>query len=1022
MTDRTSLLLLIRAAQAAARHDFARSTAADWLAAWPGDLEVQALLAQAEIALGHRDLATERLSNIVVSDPEYTEAYDLLADCLRDRGEAALGRIFAACARALRGGEPDRKAAPPWAGPLGRAIRAIAGGESTVAVAESQAALTANADLPLPALIAAKAHLAAGDRSGAYAIAKAASERWPECVPILLLQASELLEGGQGAQAVEFLQRAAAADPTSRIADRLLGTDHPFRSLWPTAITASLSRPVPADVAAVLGDNRLGGAGSAPVSSDPVPAPPATEPSGTVAQAHAAEPGSAAIEATPSDPSSSTSGELEPPPGASLGEDGLPAPLPWESFRGPDAGDDGAPDIPDEVETLVDIRRDLDRMAAKIGSSHGPKDEDGRVPAYIVLSSRTRLSQQFGEDRFRRVDEAVMTLVEAVRRRRGWTAYRVYIDDPNVLLPFGLSPADPGNAWQIKLRLADLDHALAARGEMIGAVLILGGGAIVPFHLLPNPTDDDDQAVPSDNPYSTTDENYFIPEWPVGRFPVDKDADFLVRLLRATIFEHLSALQPPNLITRLHEWLATVQTGLIGLPQRSIGYSASIWRRSSLAVYRTIGEPRWMVTSPPAEAGSLPAQVFKPARLSYFNLHGLEDSPEWFGQRDPARDPAGATEFPVALRPQDIVNGGRAPRVVFTEACYGANALGKDAESSMSLKFLDSGSRAVVGSTKGFLWVGHAASDRRGPAGPPVLGTAELRRCRGRSTASRQARPGGGNGPPADLPGWRGSEDVDLVRPVRRPALRGGPNCRPSGAEDRHPAHDAAQAGQDGLRARRPRTVHGRPGRSHLREGPGHRHPVPARHEGRQCPFPRAALRLRRRRSCLPHASTGQQAGRREQRSNDGDHVVQDGARRRASTRPFCPPDPGFKWEGPQAGDLPVAQPWHRSCIIDATGRTRLVSPAAGRIGYHYYPDERHYTQKDLETWLPILASLGARWVTLRGSTVRSIPESFLRALIDADISPIVPHPCSLDEHADGRADRDVWRLRALGRRSRCGV
>lgn len=700
MTDRPSLLLLIRAAQAASRHDFSRSIAADWLAAWPGDLEVQKLMAQAEIALGHPDLAIERLGNILVSDPEYTEAYDLLADCLRDTGEPGLGRIFAACARALRGAEPDRKAAPAWAAPLGRAIRAIGAGEPAAAVAESQMALTANADLPLPALIAAKAHLAAGNRMGAYAIAKSASERWPECVPILLLQASELLEAGQGAQAVELLQRAAAADPCSRIADRLLGTDHPFRSLWPPAVTASLSRPVPADVAAVLGDNRLGSAGSGPLSERTTSVHPPEQPSAAEPHSHAAEPGSASSDPGSSETNPAAPDPLEPPPGASLDEDGLPTPLPWESFRGPDAGDDHAPDVADDVEALVDIRQDLDRMAAKIGSARGPKDEDGRVPAYIVLSSRTRLAQAFGEDRFRRVDEAVMTLVEAVRRRRGWTAYRVYVDDPNVLLPLGLSPADPGNAWQIKLRLADLDHALAARGEMIGALLILGGGGIVPFHLLPNPTDDDDQTVPSDNPYSTTDENYFVPEWPVGRFPVEKDADFLVRLLRAAINDHVSAVQPPGLVTRLRDWFASGLGGLIGLPQRSIGYSASIWRRSSLAVYRTIGEPRWMVTSPPAEAASLPAQVLKPARLSYFNLHGLEDSPEWFGQRDPARDPAGATDFPVALRPQDVVNGGRAPRIVFTEACYGANAIGKGADTAMSLKFLDSGSRVVVGSTK----------------------------------------------------------------------------------------------------------------------------------------------------------------------------------------------------------------------------------------------------------------------------------------------------------------------------------
>jgi hypothetical protein len=92
--------------------------------------------------------------------------------------------------------------------------------------------------------------------------------------------------------------------------------------------------------------------------------------------------------------------------------------------------------------------------------------------------------------------------------------------------------------------------------------------------------------------------------------------------------------------------------------------------------------------------------VSRPSGFSYFNLHGLEDAPEWFGQRDPLRDKASDTEFPVALRPQDIVNGGRAPKIVFTEACYGAHIIDKDYESALSLKFLSSGSHAVIGSTK----------------------------------------------------------------------------------------------------------------------------------------------------------------------------------------------------------------------------------------------------------------------------------------------------------------------------------
>jgi hypothetical protein len=88
--------------------------------------------------------------------------------------------------------------------------------------------------------------------------------------------------------------------------------------------------------------------------------------------------------------------------------------------------------------------------------------------------------------------------------------------------------------------------------------------------------------------------------------------------------------------------------------------------------------------------------------LGYFNLHGLPDADEWYGQRDPS-DPSGETDFPMALRPEDIgrSNGhpGNVPEVVFSEACYGANILSRKADQAISLKFLLSGSRAFVGST-----------------------------------------------------------------------------------------------------------------------------------------------------------------------------------------------------------------------------------------------------------------------------------------------------------------------------------
>jgi hypothetical protein len=65
------------------------------------------------------------------------------------------------------------------------------------------------------------------------------------------------------------------------------------------------------------------------------------------------------------------------------------------------------------------------------------------------------------------------------------------------------------------------------------------------------------------------------------------------------------------------------------------------------------------------------------------------------------------------------------------------------------------------------------------------------------------------------------------------------------------------------------------------------------------------------------------------------------------------------------------------------------------KLGFHYYPDDRHFTDQDLSTWLPILASLGARWLTVKGSVRRAIPENFLRGLAESGIEPIIhiPHP-----------------------------
>lgn len=72
------------------------------------------------------------------------------------------------------------------------------------------------------------------------------------------------------------------------------------------------------------------------------------------------------------------------------------------------------------------------------------------------------------------------------------------------------------------------------------------------------------------------------------------------------------------------------------------------------------------------------------------------------------------------------------------------------------------------------------------------------------------------------------------------------------------------------------------------------------------------------------------------------------------------------------------------------------------RLGFCYYPDDDHYTQRDLDHWLPALLRLSASWVVLHGDPKRAIPEDFVRGLLDAGIRPVVQLQCGVNDAAAG--------------------
>ncbi len=78
-----------------------------------------------------------------------------------------------------------------------------------------------------------------------------------------------------------------------------------------------------------------------------------------------------------------------------------------------------------------------------------------------------------------------------------------------------------------------------------------------------------------------------------------------------------------------------------------------------------------------------------------------------------------------------------------------------------------------------------------------------------------------------------------------------------------------------------------------------------------------------------------------------------------------------------------------------------LTSSKQSRMGFHYFPNTLHYTDKDAETWIPEIKALGASWLVITSELDRAIPEGFLVALRDAGIEPIVRFEKGLEKHLE---------------------
>lgn len=648
---RDYLIELSRIALAVDEAPFVRRAALSWLSVYPGDLNVQLLHAQALWQEGRFEQAQGIARELCQLDPEFLEAQELrvlLADLLDAKDPSPYwGELYALDpgAAPFQAAEMD-DIIPEWSKDLALVRSHVRDGNIESANYALQDVLGADPESPLAAVTHLETMLADAETPVAsiHDLASHYQDKYPDCLLCTIAYGNSLIKTGQSEKGVSILHKAASQDISAQVPERLWGKDHNYRDLWPGNLQAHLDLRVPAAVSASLGWNQLpeGGAGiQKSISEDSLEEEPAKAKAGSV-----------------------------------------------EKPQGPPQGT--------PPETLKSIQEELEKVAQKLGKEAVTRS-DGRFPMYVVFSTQKGLEDKYGPKTAEIIKEEMKKVSRSVCLKPGWGSIVLFADDPDSMAKFDLKPTLADDAWALKLALADLDKALGKKGLMIGALLIVGGPDVVPYHHLPNPVEDVDEDVPSDNPYATQDENYFIPEWPVGRIPGSKgnDPGVLLDMLRQISDHHMGKGEPER------RWWESILHWFWTLfvpqnPHNSFGYVAEAWKKASHAVFESIKEKGDLVTSPPfGKNHEIPVPL---TRLGYYNLHGVENDGAWYGQKDLTNGKPGP-DYPVALRPEDINAYENAPLFVFTEACYGIHLNGRALKDSIALSYLSKGTYTVVGST-----------------------------------------------------------------------------------------------------------------------------------------------------------------------------------------------------------------------------------------------------------------------------------------------------------------------------------
>jgi len=670
--DRYRFLTVLNAANECEEYQFSKKATLLWLVNYPGDLYVQYYQALSLYKLGKEKQAADQLKDLVTLDPAFLEPLKMLQSL---SSSAGIAQQYEDILTYITQPEKISSKKDGWLYSMQMAKQAFSEGKFKKANEQIHQSIITNPPNPFPAILHLKIANKMKNQEMLYNLGEIYIQQWPKCLQINVIKAISDIDQGNESIAVERLHWVAANDSAGQVISRLMGPSHRFINLWPEKMQIFFDLSIPASVSSLLGWNRL--------QSGETYTPEFKQ------------------TAEKSERSSST--------GVLADFVHMPASQPEEDHTIKHLDKNNHPKLDQssyaDEKDFEEIQRVFTKLAKRLKKPDLER-ADNRFPVYVVMSSKQQLKSIYGPNTTEIIDELLDKFVGHIQELPDWGAIQFYPDDPTRLASLGLKPKVASDAWQIKLALAELDQALAKRGEMIGALLIIGGPEIIPFHHLPNPTQDMDHDVPSDNPYATIDENYFIAQWPVGRLPGESGSDpgLLLSQIRSLNFSYEKKAKQAKKgvfsFLNLFNWITSFFSNLWQPTKKNqnLGYAAEIWEEASKGVYKPIGQSKDLQLSPPINAKSLTLNNNHGLQIGYFNLHGVLDGPNWYGQKDFASESSGP-DYPIAISPDMFNEKSPSPKLVFTEACYGANIYEKRYKEALSLKCLDSGTKSFVGST-----------------------------------------------------------------------------------------------------------------------------------------------------------------------------------------------------------------------------------------------------------------------------------------------------------------------------------